>query len=91
MRIRQVSRTGADMLLRIVGVLFWLMYVGGFLAFFVQAVQWVADLAPLNGRQFAFNAGLGLVGWSGSRVCMLWRARLKARTSDDGLSAPSAR
>ena len=91
MRIRQISRTGADMLLRIVGVLFWLMLVGGSLSLFMQAVQWMDDgPAPINERQLAFNAGLALVGWSGSRACALWRARLKARTSDVGLSAPRA-
>ncbi len=74
------------MLLRVVGVLFWMMYVGGSLALFVEAVQWVADLAPLDERQFAFNAGLALVGWSGSRACTFCRRRLKASNEADGFS-----
>ena len=84
---RQISSSGADRLLRVIGFLFWMIRTGGLLTLFVQVVQWVADLAPLNARQCAFNAGMVLLGWAGSRFCAVARSRLKESNSGGELPA----
>lgn len=87
---RQISRGSADTLLRVIGFLFWMIRTGGLLALFVQAVQWLADRAPLNVRQCAFYAGMAVLGWAGSRLCALVRSRLKDSHSGAELPPQSA-
>ena len=74
-------------MLRIIGFLFWMIRTGGLLALFVEAVRWIADFAPLYARQCALYAGMGLLGWAGSRLCALVRSHLKA--SDTGAELPA--
>lgn len=87
MRIPQFSRTGADILLRVIGFLFWVMRLGGSLALFVQVVQWAADLTPFDTRQGAFNGASALVGWLGTRLCARWRERLQTIGTRTGFPA----
>lgn len=79
MTIRQISRSGADTLLRVTGLLFWVIRTGGLLALFAEGLKWVAQLAPMNARQVVFDLGLVLLGWSVSRLCTLGRSSLKER------------
>lgn len=90
MTILQISRSGTDMLLRVITALFWLIRTGGFLALFVEAVRWVADLGPLNARLWASYAGMVLVGWSVSGLCAMARSYLKEGANSAELSARNA-
>lgn len=87
--IRHISRSVTNTLLRVGGFLFWLIRTGGLLSLFVIAVQWVADRSPLNARYCAAYAGMVLLGWAGSRLCTLARARLKDSNSGAELPAQS--
>lgn len=90
MTILQITKSGTDMLLRVLGALFWFIRTFGIILLVLEAVKWVADLEPVNPRQCAFYAIMVLLGWAAARLCALSRIRLKAGKADTATSSRSA-